>query len=199
VREILISFSIFLTCVFVALTSQIISPTTATAAKLQSAIQADFQQNKKTNTIYNSFELDPEDPNPTLFVMASEKTNANSAPLGGALAAEKFTLTSSGLKIADIKVGDGLEASGGKEVSVNYVGTLEDGKEFDSSYGRSPFSFTLGAGQVIKGWDEGVSGMKVGGKRKLIIPPDLGYGRNGIGPIPPNSTLIFEVELLKVN
>ena len=75
---------------------------------------------------------------------------------------------------------------------------FDDGKEVDSSYGRGPFEFSLGAGMVIKGWDEGVAGMKVGGKRKLVIPPELGYGSRGIGPIPPNSVLTFEVELLGV-
>tara|TARA_Y100001968_G_scaffold321426_1_gene355803 strand:- start:1045 stop:1665 length:621 start_codon:yes stop_codon:yes gene_type:complete len=199
VREILISFSIFLTCVGLALTSQIISPTTAAAAKIQTTIQSDFKQASIATSINNPFELDPEDPNPKLFIMASKTNNDDSALLGGSIEAEKFTLSSSGLKFSDMKVGNGLEAVTGKDVSVNYVGTLEDGKEFDSSYGRSPFTFTLGAGQVIKGWDEGVSGMKVGGKRKLIIPPELGYGAREIGPIPRNSTLIFEVELLQVN
>ena len=82
---------------------------------------------------------------------------------------------------------------------MNYTGILEDGTQFDTSFGRAPFSFPLGAGQVIKGWDEGVAGMKVGGKRKLIIPPELGYGSQGAGSvIPPNSTLIFEIDLLEV-
>ncbi|MGC9610640.1 MAG: FKBP-type peptidyl-prolyl cis-trans isomerase [Minisyncoccia bacterium] len=107
----------------------------------------------------------------------------------------------SGLKIEDEKVGTGAEAVAGKEVTVNYAGTLSDGKKFDSSYDRGqPFSFVLGAGQVIRGWDEGFAGMKVGGKRKLTIPPELGYGNQNVGNglIPPNSTLIFEVELLDV-
>lgn len=104
------------------------------------------------------------------------------------------------LKIEDIVVGTGDEAVIGKKVTVNYSGTLIDGTKFDSSYDRGvPFSFTLGMGEVIKGWDEGFAGMKIGGKRKLTIPPELGYGATGVGGvIPPNATLIFEVELLKV-
>lgn len=104
------------------------------------------------------------------------------------------------LEVTDEVVGTGDEAVAGKTVTVNYVGTLTDGKKFDSSYDRNqPFDFKLGAGQVIKGWDEGVAGMKVGGKRKLVIPPDMGYGAQGAGSdIPPNATLVFEVELLGV-
>jgi len=105
------------------------------------------------------------------------------------------------LKIKDIVVGSGAEAKAGDVVTVNYVGTLDSGSKFDSSYDRNePFSFTLGAGEVIKGWDLGVSGMKVGGKRELTIPPELGYGANGAGNIiPPNATLHFTVELLNVS
>ena len=104
-----------------------------------------------------------------------------------------------GLKVEDIMVGTLPQAQAGKKVTVNYSGTLTDGTQFDSSYGKAPFTFNLGAGQVIKGWDQGVVGMKVGGKRKLTIPPELGYGASGAGNvIPPNATLIFEVELLKV-
>jgi len=100
----------------------------------------------------------------------------------------------------DIKVGEGDIAIAGKTVTVNYTGMFSDGKKFDSSLdpGRTPFTFKLGTGMVIKGWDIGVEGMRVGGKRILVIPPELGYGSQAYGPIPANSTLIFEVELLDV-
>ena len=104
------------------------------------------------------------------------------------------------LQIEELQQGTGDEAVTGKTVSVHYTGKLTDGKQFDSSVGRSPFSFKLGAGQVIKGWDQGVVGMKVGGKRKLTIPASLGYGDRGFpGAIPPGATLVFEVEVLDIN
>ena len=105
------------------------------------------------------------------------------------------------LKIEILQQGTGQEAKNGDTVVVHYTGTLEDGTKFDSSLDRgTPFSFVLGTGQVISGWDLGVLGMKVGEKRKLIIPSELGYGKTGTpgGPIPPNATLIFEVELLSI-
>jgi FKBP-type peptidyl-prolyl cis-trans isomerase len=107
----------------------------------------------------------------------------------------------SGLQYQDLVVGDGAQAAAGDQVSVHYTGWLEDGTKFDSSVDRNqPFDFTLGQGMVIAGWDEGVAGMREGGKRKLIIPPDLAYGAAGYPPtIPPSATLVFEVELLKVN
>lgn len=112
----------------------------------------------------------------------------------------QVTTTSSGLQVIDEVVGSGQEAKTGDTVSVNYTGWLADGTKFDSSYDRNQtFDFTLGAGKVIKGWDEGVVGMKVGGKRKLIIPPDLAYGATGYPPvIPANATLTFEIELVAI-
>lgn len=109
--------------------------------------------------------------------------------------------TKSGLQYLDVEVGQGAAAVAGREVTVHYTGTLRGGRKFDSSVDRDePFTFKLGAGHVIKGWDEGVAGMRIGGKRKLIIPPELGYGSRGAGSvIPPGATLFFEVELLKVD
>lgn len=112
---------------------------------------------------------------------------------------EKVITTDSGLKYIDQKEGSGEAAKAGDKVHVHYTGWLKDGKKFDSSRDRGqPFQFELGAGRVIKGWDEGIAGLKVGGKRKLMIPPQLAYGNRKVGPIPPNSELIFEVELVKI-
>lgn len=110
-------------------------------------------------------------------------------------------ITDSGLKIEDISEGEGEVAESGQSVSVHYTGWLLDGDKFDSSVDRNqPFEFALGKGMVIRGWDEGVAGMKVGGKRRLTIPPQLGYGAQGAGGvIPPNATLVFDVELLAVS
>jgi FKBP-type peptidyl-prolyl cis-trans isomerase FkpA len=110
------------------------------------------------------------------------------------------TTTASGLVIEELEVGTGATAVAGRMVSVHYTGWLTDGRKFDSSKDRNdPFNFPLAAGHVIRGWDEGVQGMQEGGKRKLTIPPELGYGARGAGGvIPPNATLVFEVELLKV-
>ncbi len=110
---------------------------------------------------------------------------------------EKVVTTKSGLKYIDLVVGKGASPKSGHEVTVHYVGTFMDGKEFDSDKGKG-FPFAIGTGGVIPGWDEGVMTMKVGGKRKLIVPPSLAYGPGGYGPIPPNATLQFVVELVSV-
>lgn len=126
------------------------------------------------------------------------------AVMGDATAADdkdkdgKVVTTASGLKYVDLKVGEGEAAKEGSRVLVHYTGTLQDGKKFDSSVGGDPFPVTIGKTRVIKGWTEGLQGMKKGGKRKLIIPADLAYGKDGTpdGTIPPNATLIFEVEVV---
>ena len=203
-RDILISSTVCVLCLLLALVSQLIAPSTvmastpsapvATAVAVAAAVAQPPAQAQS-----GRIELDPDDPNPTLFAMAPDDTRADASALGGPLDAPDTTLTASGLSITELQLGDGDVASAGQTVIVNYRGTLENGKEFDSSYGRGPFSFPLGAGRVIKGWDEGVAGMKVGGKRRLVIPPDLAYGTRGAGGvIPPNATLIFEVELLDI-
>ena len=114
--------------------------------------------------------------------------------------AAKVVTLPDGLSYTDIVVGTGASPTTGQQVTVNYVGTLTDGKKFDASADHGgTFSFTIGVGQVIRGWDEGVATMRVGGKRRLTVPPELGYGAQGAGDvIPPNATLIFEVELLKI-
>lgn len=133
---------------------------------------------------------------------AATNANTNNATATSQPAAGQTITTMDGLQIKDTTVGTGTVAAVGNYVTVNYTGTLDDGSVFDSSLkpGRTPFSFLLGAGQVIKGWDEGVAGMKVGGTRELVIPPSLGYGAQGAGSvIPPNATLHFTVTLLSVS
>ena len=135
----------------------------------------------------------------TVGLAGCNKKTENAAP--GAATGAAAPQNGSGLMIEEVKAGDGALATKGKVVSVHYTGTLTNGTKFDSSLDRGqPIEFMLGAGQVIKGWDQGIEGMKVGGKRKLTIPPELGYGARGTpgGPITPNATLVFDVELVAV-
>ena len=221
-RDILISSFVCVACLMLALVSQLVSPSVVEAASpapadvgVQQALArsgpaATAPEASPANApaarpaVAAPLELDPDVPNPTLFTMAPDSSSADlassgAAALGGELVSPTERTTPSGLRITDLAVGEGDEARSGQTVVVNYRGTLTNGKEFYSSYGRGPFSFPLGAGRVIRGSDEGVAGMKVGGKRKLVIPPDLAYGERGAGGvIPPNATLVFEVELLEI-
>lgn len=140
--------------------------------------------------MYNPF--NQEEPNSEMLPLTMTDEQNQSAPLPETLPTE--------LTASDAVVGTGAEAQVGSTVSVRYVGMLADGTVFDASerHGNEPFTFTLGGGQVIQGWDQGLVGMKEGGKRRLIIPPAMGYGSQDLGSIPPNSTLIFDVELLQV-
>ena len=141
-----------------------------------------------------------------LFAPIACGTSREKAGASGGFAAElgvdttKMTRMPSGLRYQDVAQGQGAEAVAGRAVTVHYTGWLPDGKKFDSSRDHGqPFTFTLGAGQVIAGWDQGVEGMRVGGRRKLVLPPDLGYGAAGAPPdIPPGATLVFDVEVLEV-
>lgn len=171
-REILISAGVMLVCVLVLVLTQFTG-----------------QQ--------NSAIADELTPVPT---MSATVTDNNNLIASNTMSDAKPETTPSGLKYSELKEGTGATPKKGQTVVVHYTGTLEDGTKFDSSRDRKqPFSFKLGEGQVIKGWDEGLSTMKVGGRRQLIIPPDLGYGARGAGGvIPPNATLIFDVELLKI-
>jgi FKBP-type peptidyl-prolyl cis-trans isomerase len=138
-----------------------------------------------------------------LAVACTKKSEEPAQPAANTTTAQTTTTTTTTtepkVEIVDSVIGKGAEAVNGKAVTVHYTGTLKDGTKFDSSVDRKePFTFTLGSGQVIKGWEQGIQGMKVGGKRKLTIPAELAYGNNAVGAIPANSTLIFDVELLEV-
>ena len=188
-REILISAGVCLGCLMLALVSQIVAPTPAQASSTIAPPPPEVRTGAALNPAAPPTELDPNDPNPRLFAMAPDQgeliAQGSAADLlGGEIIASKERITPSGLKITDLSIGSGTEAKTGDTVSVNYRGTLTNGREFDSSYRRNQvFTFPLGGGRVIRGWDEGVVGMKEGGKRKLVIPPDLAYGSRGAGGV----------------
>ena len=142
---------------------------------------------------------DSDNTTPTPSADATMEPTPQESPVPQASPVGKVIKLDNGLQYQDMVVGTGAVAKAGNVISVHYAGTLANGTPFDSSYTRgTPFEFTLGNGQVIQGWDIGVAGMKIGGKRRLVIPPSLGYGPNDYGPIPGNSTLLFDVELLKI-
>lgn len=182
-REILISFGVVVACCAVLLVAQF------TGGDGEQAV-ADSAANTPAAVTQTE----------TLVAQNASDLMEDDAPEGDAMADENVVTTDSGLQYVVIEEGDGAQPQAGQRVFVHYVGTLEDGTKFDSSRDRGrPFDFTIGQGQVIRGWDEGVGMMKVGDRRKLIIPPDLGYGARGAGGvIPPNATLIFDVELLRI-
>jgi peptidylprolyl isomerase len=183
VREILISFGVMVFCGLILIIAQIATPQ-------PSAIASNLPTTAVISTQTNSEKL------PATANIA-QSTNAQDLMTDNK---ENIITTPSGLQYVDIVEGTGAMPKAGQAVEVHYTGTLEDGTKFDSSLDRNqPFVFPIGTGRVIKGWDEGVMTMRVGGKRKLIIPPDLGYGARGAGGvIPPNATLIFDVELLRI-
>ena len=178
-KAILISVAVMLVCGLIVLVAQLSSPQKPALADELTGPQQQVASSAPQGTLFAS--------------------NTMSNPSSADSDKEVVTMPS-GLKYVELVEGTGTTPKAGQKVIVHYTGTLENGKKFDSSRDRSePFSFKLGVGQVIKGWDEGLSTMRVGGRRQLIIPPDLGYGARGAGGvIPPNATLIFDVELLGV-
>ncbi|NEQ27589.1 MAG: FKBP-type peptidyl-prolyl cis-trans isomerase [Microcoleus sp. SIO2G3] len=184
-REILISLGVVLACGVLLLVGQFTTGKASAIADVTTTQAAVVALNLSANPDVNNTKLIAMDPGSD-----SEQTTSSNA-----------VTTSSGLKYIDLEEGEGATPRTGQTVTVHYTGTLEDGTKFDSSRDRNrPFSFKLGVGQVIKGWDEGVGSMKVGGRRQLIIPAALGYGSRGAGGvIPPNATLIFDVELLRIS
>lgn len=204
VREILISFGVLAVCCLVLIISQI----TTTGQDSAIADELNTSPSAVTSTV-TQLDDSRDLSRPSFFVAdgsaadldLSSDTDMDAEEMNASPAGENVVTTDSGLQYIDVVEGDGAQPQAGQTVVVHYTGTLEDGTKFDSSRDRNrPFSFRLGAGQVIKGWDEGIATMKVGGQRRLIIPPELGYGSRGAGGvIPPNATLIFDVELLRIS
>lgn len=191
VRDILISFAVLAAFCVVLLVAQVTGgQTEAIAANLTAP---DATVTAETQIAQAAEDLTAEEE--TMSEEMSEEMTGEEASTEATL-----TTTESGLQYEDIVEGTGAMPQSGQRVTVHYTGTLEDGTKFDSSRDRNrPFSFTIGVGQVIKGWDEGVASMRVGGQRNLIIPPELGYGSRGAGGvIPPDATLLFDVELLRI-
>lgn len=180
VKEVFISLGVFAICCVVALATQLKG-----GEAVASNLTTDMMATQPTLVAQSASDLLPDE-------------TTDEAPTTDM--DENMTTTDTGLMYEDLEVGTGAVPTQGQAVTVHYTGTLENGEKFDSSRDRNrPFSFTIGVGQVIKGWDEGVASMRVGGRRKLVIPPDLGYGPRGAGGvIPPNATLIFDVELIRV-
>ena len=189
-REILISFGVVVACCLVLVVAQFTGGDSEQAVADGAASQP---------AAIERVESASETPSETLIAQSASDLMEDSMS-AEANAEENVVTTDSGLQYVVINEGEGAQPQAGQRVFVHYVGTLEDGTKFDSSRDRGrPFDFTIGRGQVIKGWDEGVGDMKVGDRRKLIIPPELGYGTRGAGGvIPPNATLIFDVELLRI-
>jgi peptidylprolyl isomerase len=190
-REILISFGVMVLCCVVLLVAQF---TGSRQAAIADSAQSSAPAAAKSGIVKSDTVLLAEAGAADLINPGEDSV---SAPLGDDAA---VVTTESGLKYVDLVEGTGAQPQAGQTVIVHYTGTLEDGTKFDSSRDRNqPFSFRLGVGQVIRGWDEGLSTMRVGGRRQLIIPPELGYGARGAGGvIPPNATLVFDVELLRI-
>ncbi len=184
-REILVSFGVMVVCCLLLIVAQVTSRNSAIAGEMPTTSAAITEASPQVLIAEASKPATP----PTM----TEEKDDMATP-------ERVRVTESGLHYVDEVEGTGESPKKGQTVTVHYTGTLTDGTKFDSSRDRGqPFEFKIGVGQVIKGWDEGVGTMKVGGRRQLTIPPALGYGARGIGPIPPNSTLLFDVELLKVS
>ncbi|MEY3298318.1 MAG: FK506-binding protein [Cyanobacteriota bacterium] len=187
-REILISLGILAACCVVLLVAQI-------APGTKDAVAANLTTAPVVETSPASTEA------PVQIAQAAADLVSEPSETPSTMPDETLITTESGLQYVDIVEGTGAMPQAGQRVTVHYTGTLEDGTKFDSSRDRGrPFTFQIGVGQVIKGWDEGVATMRVGGQRKLVIPPELGYGSRGAGGgvIPPNAALIFDVELLRI-